>query len=63
MGDSKDGPMYHVKHIRWPKRIKTNGGEMGLMCGIGISKTGAWAAGRQQITAITAYTSAMLIMS
>ena len=42
--NSKDGPLYHINHIKFPKRIKTNGGTMGRMFGVGFSKTGTWAA-------------------
>ena len=34
----------HIEHIRQPNRIKTNGGKMGHMCGIGFRKDGIWAA-------------------
>ena len=40
----KDTSTYHIKHIEWPTRTKTNGGKMGRMHGIGFSKTGVWAA-------------------
>ena len=40
----KDASTYHIKHIQWPTRTKTNGGKMGRMFGIGFSDTGVWAA-------------------
>ena len=43
--DIKDASTYHIKHIQWPTRIKTNGGKMGYMFGIEFSNTGTgiWA--------------------
>ena len=42
--NSKDGPLCHINHIKFPKWIKTNGGTMDRMFGVGISKSGTWAA-------------------
>ena len=42
--NSKDGPLYHINHIKFPKQIKTNGDAMDRMFGVGISKSGTWAA-------------------
>ena len=39
---TKDTSTYHIKHIQWPTKAKTNGGKMGRMHGIAFSKTGVW---------------------
>ena len=41
---TKDTLTRQIKCIRWPNRIKTNGGKMGRMCGIGFRNDGIWAA-------------------
>ena len=41
--NSKDDQMNHISHIKWPTRIKTDGGSMGCMFGIGFNKSGIWA--------------------
>ena len=41
---TKDTLTRQIKCIRWPNRIKTNGGKMGRMCGIGFRKDAIWAA-------------------
>ena len=41
--NSKDDQMHHISHIKWPTRIKGDGGSMGHMFGIGFNNSGTWA--------------------